>query len=87
MATTRCPRCGTLVARVKGRRVMRHVPELDEDPCIERRVHLTLFVCPAPAGCGLRFLVPVVEIALPAEVTELRYLAPDERMSRRDRRR
>jgi hypothetical protein len=81
---TRCPRCQKPSVRIKGRRVLRHVPALDDDPRIERRVHLTLFVCPAPAGCGLRFLVPVVEIALPPEVTELRYLAPDVRVSRRD---
>ncbi len=82
-----CPRCRKPAVRVKGRRVMRHVPALDADPRVERHVHLTLCVCPAPAGCGLRFLLPVVEIALPAEVTELRYLAPDERLSHRDRRR
>jgi len=82
-----CPRCRKPAVRVKGRRVMRHVPTLDADPRVERHVHLTLCVCPAPAGCGLRFLLPVVEIALPAEVTELRYLAPDERLSHRDRRR
>ncbi len=80
-----CPRCGKPPVRIKGRRVLRHVPAVDADPRIERRVHLTLFVCPAPAGCGLRFLLPVVEIVLPTEVTELRYLAPDERVSRRDR--
>ncbi len=79
-----CPRCHKPSIRIKGRRVLRHVPSLDEDPTVERHVHLTLFVCPAPAGCGLRFLLPVVEITLPAEVTELRYLAPDGRMSRRD---
>ena len=82
-----CPRCRKPAVRVKGRRVMRHVPALDADPRVERHVHLTLCVCPAPAGCGLRFLLPVVEITLPAEVTELRYLAPDERLSHRDRRR
>lgn len=81
MALTRCPRCGKPLVRVKGRRVHRHVPDIDPDPRVERRVHLTLFVCPAPAGCGLRFLLPVVEIALPIEETALRYLAPE---SRRD---
>ena len=79
-----CPRCHKPSVRIKGRRVLRHVPALDEDPRVERHVHLTLFVCPAPAGCGLRFLLPVVEIALPAEATELRYLAPDGRLSHRD---
>lgn len=80
-----CPRCRKPVVRIKGRRVMRHVSAIDADPTIERHVHLTLFVCPAPAGCGLRFLLPVVEITLPPEETQLRYLAPDERLSRRDR--
>lgn len=79
--TVRCPGCGKPAIVVKVRRWLRYVGRR------ERKVRVTLIVCPAPAGCGRRHLLPVVEISLPPEETTLRYLAPDPRLSQRDMKR
>lgn len=76
--TVRCPACGKPAIVVKVRRWLRTFGKR------ERQVRVTLIVCPAPAGCGRRYLLPVVEIPLPPEETTLRYLAPDPRLSQRD---
>lgn len=78
--TVRCPKCGKPAVVVKVRRWLRAVGPSGK----ERQVRVTLVVCPVPAGCGKRYLLPVVEIPLPPEETTLRYLAPDPRLSRRD---
>ncbi len=75
--TLQCPGCRKPAIVVKVRRWLRQVGKR------ERRVRVTLIVCPAPAGCGRRYLLPVVEIALPPEETTLRYLAPDPRLAGR----
>ena len=81
--TVRCPKCDKPAIIVKVRRWLRAVGQRK----VERQVRVTLIVCPAPAGCGKRFLLPVVEIPLPPEETTLRYLAPDPRLSQRDSKR
>lgn len=79
--TVRCPKCRKPAIVVKVRRWLRTFGDR------ERRVRVTLIVCPAPAGCGRRHLLPVVEIPLPPEETTMRYLAPDPRLSQRDSKR
>lgn len=76
---TRCPICHRRLVQSKSRRALQHVPEMDEDPTVERVVILTLATCPPPEGCGARLLITRVELG--PEPTELRCLKPDPRWS------
>lgn len=82
MAQTRCPRCGKPAIRIQSRLVLRHVPEVDDDPRVERTVCVAIIECPAPAGCGGAWEISEVRIQLQPLPTTARYVPEDPRQKR-----